>query len=142
MVTGMGKHLDAKITNRRINLQGNAAKRSMKASTTDSSATRRRVNWDALKRSSKRWISLQTKNHHEATRAEINVYRSKWWIRSNVVNFDTMPTRHQPDFKKALYGGREAICKVVTKFLFMVTMTHKLVGVRLRIHHKDGVTTD
>ena len=24
------------------------------------------------------------------------------WIRSNVVNFDTMPTRHQPDFKKAL----------------------------------------
>ena len=39
-VTGMGKHLDAKSTIRRINLQGNAAKRSMTASTTDSSATR------------------------------------------------------------------------------------------------------
>ena len=39
---------------------------------------------------------------HEATRAEINVYRGNWWIRSNVVNFDTMPTRHRPDFKKAL----------------------------------------
>ena len=39
-VTGMGKHLDAKNTMRRINLQENAVKRSMTASTTDSSATR------------------------------------------------------------------------------------------------------
>ena len=44
-----------------------------------------------------------SENHtHVATRAEIDVYRGNWWIRSNVVNFDTMPTRHQPDFKKAL----------------------------------------
>ena len=33
---------------------------------------------------------------------KIDVYRGNWWIRSNVVNFDTMPTRRQPDFKKAL----------------------------------------
>ena len=39
---------------------------------------------------------------YKATIAEIDVYRGNWWIRSNVVNFDTMPTRHQPDFKKAL----------------------------------------
>ena len=39
---------------------------------------------------------------HIATRAEIDVHRGNWWIRSNVVTFDTMPTRHQPDFKKAL----------------------------------------
>ena len=39
---------------------------------------------------------------HIATKAEIDVFRGNWWIRSNVVNFDTMPTRHQPDFKKAL----------------------------------------
>ena len=46
---------------------------------------------------------LASEDHtHEATRAEINVYRGNWWIRSNVVNFDTMPTMHQPDFKKAL----------------------------------------
>ena len=46
---------------------------------------------------------LASEDHtHEATRAEINVYRGNWWIRSNVVNFDTMPTRHRPDFKKAL----------------------------------------
>ena len=39
---------------------------------------------------------------HIATEAEIDVYCSNWWIRSNLVNSDTMPTRHQPDFKKAL----------------------------------------
>ena len=44
-----------------------------------------------------------SENHsHIATRAEIDVYRGNWWIRSKVVNFDTMPTRHEPDFKKAL----------------------------------------
>ena len=37
-----------------------------------------------------------------ATKEEIDVYRGNWWIRSNVVNFDTMPTRHQLDFKKTL----------------------------------------
>ena len=82
---------------------------------------------------------LASENHtHEATRAQINVYRGNWWIRSNVVIFDTMPTRHQPDFKKAFVdivppqesGGREAICKVVTKFLLLVAMANKLVGVR------------
>ena len=41
-------------------------------------------------------------NSHIATRAEIDVFRGNWWTRSNVVNLDTMPTRHRPDFKKAL----------------------------------------
>ena len=46
---------------------------------------------------------LASEDHsHIATKEEIDVYRGTWWIRSNVVNFDTMPTRHQPDFKKAL----------------------------------------
>ena len=46
---------------------------------------------------------LASENHtHVATRAEIDFYRGNWWIRLNVVNFDTMPTRHRPDFKKAL----------------------------------------
>ena len=51
-VTGMGKHLDVKITLRRISLQRNVVKRSMTASTTDTSATkpsgRRWLRWDAL----------------------------------------------------------------------------------------------
>ena len=106
-VIGMEKYLDAKNITRRINLQEDAAKRSMTASTTDSSATkpseRRWLKWDALKRSSKKWISLQVKTHtYKATRAEIDVYRGNWWIHSNVANFDSVPTRHQPDFKKAL----------------------------------------
>ena len=46
---------------------------------------------------------LANEDHtYTASRAEIDVYRGNWWIRSNVVNFDTMPTRRQPDFKKAL----------------------------------------
>ena len=44
---------------------------------------------------------LASEDHsHFATQEEIDVYRGNWWIRSNVVNFDTMPTRRQPDFKK------------------------------------------
>ena len=39
---------------------------------------------------------------HIAIQEEIDVYRGNWWIRSNGLFFDTMPTRHQPDFKKAL----------------------------------------
>ena len=83
---------------------------------------------------------LASENHtHEATRAEINVYHGNWWIRSNVVNFDTMPTRHQLDFKKALstkYRLKKAEdekqnAKLVTKFLLLVAMANKLVGVRL-----------
>ena len=46
---------------------------------------------------------LASEDHsHIATQEEIDVFRGNWWIRSNVVNFDTMPTRRQPDFKKAL----------------------------------------
>ena len=46
---------------------------------------------------------LASEGHsHIATQKEIDVYRGNWWIRSNVVNFDTMPTRRQPDFTKAL----------------------------------------
>ena len=46
---------------------------------------------------------LASENHtHVAKRAEIDVYRGNWWIHSKVVNFDTIPIRRQPDFKKAL----------------------------------------
>ena len=46
---------------------------------------------------------LASEDHiHFATQEEIDVYRGNWWIRSNLVDSDTMPTRRQPDFKKAL----------------------------------------
>ena len=78
---------------------------------------------------------LESEDHtHIAIQEEIDVHRGNWWICSNVVNFDTMPTRHQLDFKKALStlppkesGGQEALWKVVTKFLFMVAMANELV---------------
>ena len=38
---------------------------------------------------------LANEDHtHIATEEEIDAYRGNWWIRSNVVNFDTMPIRH------------------------------------------------
>ena len=46
---------------------------------------------------------LASENHsHIAAEEEIDVYRGNWWIRSNLVNTDTMPIRHRLDFKKAL----------------------------------------
>ena len=46
---------------------------------------------------------LANENHtHHATEEEINVYRSNWWIRLNLVGSDTMPVRHRADFKEAL----------------------------------------
>ena len=46
---------------------------------------------------------LASEDHsHIATEEEIDVYRGNWWIRSNLVDSDTMPIRHRPDFKKAL----------------------------------------
>ena len=47
---------------------------------------------------------LASEDHsHIATEEEIDVYRGNWWIRSNFVGSDTMPVRHRPDFKKALF---------------------------------------
>ena len=46
---------------------------------------------------------LASEDHsHIATEEEIDVYRGNWWIRSNLVDSDTMPIRRRPDFKKAL----------------------------------------
>ena len=94
---------------------------------------------------------LASENHsHIVTRAEIDVYRGNWWIRSNVVNFDTMPTRRQPDFKKALstlYRLKKRRTRNTMKIGHKVP-THggngKLTGGTplMRIHHKDGVSTD
>ena len=46
---------------------------------------------------------LASEDHtYKATKAEIDVYRGNWWIHTNVTHFDSVPTRYQPDFKKAL----------------------------------------
>ena len=46
---------------------------------------------------------LANEDHsHIATEEIIDVYRCNWWIRSNLVDSDTMPIRHRLDCKKAL----------------------------------------
>ena len=92
-----------------------------------------------------------SENHsHIATKAEIDVHRGNWWIRSNVMNFNAMPTRRQPDFKKALstlYRLKKARTRSTVKIGHKVHPhggNGKQTGGSpiLRIHHKDGVTID
>ena len=106
-VTGTGKHLVAKSTTRQINFKRGVAKK--KYDNIHDRFIRDkffRKTMIELGRSEEIILEidrLASENHsHIATKAEIDVYRGNWWIRSNVVNFDTMPTRHQLDFKKAL----------------------------------------
>ena len=44
---------------------------------------------------------------HHITPEEIREYRNNRWIRSNTVGADTMPVRHRPDFKQALWTLRQ-----------------------------------
>jgi hypothetical protein len=47
--------------------------------------------------------TLANEDHtHIATEDEINVYRSNWWLRSNIVGSDTILVRHRAEFKAAL----------------------------------------
>ena len=95
---------------------------------------------------------LASEDHsHIATQEEIDVYRGNWWIRSNVVNFDTMPTRRRPDFKKAL-STLHRLKKAEEKTHYenwshssspMVAMAKLPGGIPImRLHHKDGLNTD
>ena len=46
---------------------------------------------------------LASEDHtYKATKEEIDVYRGNWWIHTNAAHFDSVPTKYQPDFKKAL----------------------------------------
>ena len=46
---------------------------------------------------------LASEDHtYKATKEEIDLYRGNWWIHTNVAHFDSVPTRYQPEFKKAL----------------------------------------
>ena len=66
-----------------------------------------------------------------------------------MVNFDTMPTRRQPDFKKALSTLYRLKAEDKKQFeIGRKVPPHggngKLTGVNpiMRIHHKDGVSID
>ena len=82
---------------------------------------------------------LASEDHsYKANKEEIDFYRGNWWIHTNVAHFDSVPTRYEPDFKKAFVdnappqasGGREETCHMVAQFLlFVLAMACKLVGV-------------
>ena len=56
-----------------------------------------------LKRSSRRWISLQVKTTlKKPPEQKLTSTVAIGGFTQNVANFDSVPTRHQPDFKKAL----------------------------------------
>ena len=90
---------------------------------------------------------LANEDHtHIATEEELNVYRSKWSIRSNFVGSDTMLIRHRFDFKKALltlhrlknaedHGGK-ALPRLGGNGKILGGIPH------LRHHHDDGLDTD
>ena len=74
----------------------------------------------------------------KATKEEIDVYCGNWWIHTNVAHFDSVPTRYQPDFKKALSTmhllkqaeDEKKQETLVTKFLLVfLALACKLVGV-------------
>ena len=94
---------------------------------------------------------LASEDHsHIATEEEIDVYRGNWWIRSNLVDSDTMPIRHRPDFKNAL-STLHRLNKRRTKRTMKIGRkvpphggNGKLPGgiPTMRPHHKDGLNTD
>ena len=46
---------------------------------------------------------LANEDHtYKANKEEIEFYRDNWWIHTNVVHFDSIPTRYEPEFKSAL----------------------------------------
>ena len=85
---------------------------------------------------------LASEDHsHIATEEEIDLYRGNWWIRSNLVDSDTMPIRRRPDFEKALSTlhhlkkaeDKAYYQKLVAKlFLIVVAMANYLVASLLR----------
>ena len=89
---------------------------------------------------------LASEDHsHIATEEEIDVYRGNWWIRSNLVNSDTMPTRHRTSRKHCRH------CTASRKRRTMRTMKigrtvpphggngkHNGIPI-MRPHHKDGL---
>ena len=79
---------------------------------------------------------LASEDHtYKATKEEIDLYRGNWWIHTNVAHFDSVPTRYQPEFKKALSTMRRL--KRAEDEKKQETWT-PILSTRL----KDGMTTD
>ena len=94
---------------------------------------------------------LASEDHSHIATEEVDVYRGKWWIRSNLVDSDTMPTRRRPDFKKALstlYRLKKTEDNAHYEKIGRTVPPHGGNGKQpggipiMRPHHKDGLNTD
>ena len=75
---------------------------------------------------------LASEDHsYKANKEEIEFYRGNWWIHTNVVHFDSVPTRYEPEFKNALSTMQRLKRAEDAKFLILVflALACKLVGV-------------
>ena len=110
-VTGIEKHLDAKNTLRRIKLAKQCRKKKY------DSIHDRFIHDNTLRKAmievgrSEQMIiemdKLASEDHtYKANKEEIEFYRGNWWIHTNVAHVDSVPTKYEPEFKKALLTMR------------------------------------
>ena len=147
-VTGTGRKQVAKNTTRQINFKGGGKKKYENIHDRfirDKFFRKTMIEFGRSEKIILEMDRLASEDHsHIATQEEIDVYRGNWWIRSHVVNFDTMPTRRQPDFKIAL-STLHRLKKAEDK---STVPPHGGNGKLpdgipfVRLHHKDGLTTD
>ena len=106
-VTGMEKHLDVKITIRRINLQRKCRKKKYDSIhdrfIRDKTFRKATIEVGRSEQMIIEMDKLASEDHtYKANKEEIEFYRGNWWIHTNVVHFDSVPTRYEPEFKNAL----------------------------------------
>ena len=83
---------------------------------------------------------LANEDHsYKASKEEIEFHRGNWWIHSNLARVDSIPVRHEPEFKKCVVNNaapeasrrqKEARSDGTNLFILVfVALAFKLVGV-------------
>ena len=102
VVTGMEKLQDAKNTTRQINLQRNAVKGNTIASA-NKAFRKAMIDHGRTEQMIIEMDKLAKEDHsYKASKEEIEFYRGKWWLHSNVASVDSRPVRHEPGFQDVL----------------------------------------
>ena len=154
----MEKHLDVKITLRRINLQRNVRKKKYDSihdrHIRDKTFRKSMIEVGRSEQMIKEMDKLASEDHtYKANKEEIEFHRGNWRIHTNVAHFDSVPTRYEFEFKNALSTmqrlkraeDKKKQKNIDTKFLILVflALACKLVGsLILSTRLKDGMTTD
>ena len=141
----MENHKDAKNTLRRLNLQRNAVKRNMIASTTgyirDKAFRKAMIEIGRSETNDCRdgqACERRPQLHSQQGRNRVLPWQN-WWIHSNLARVDSIPTRYEPEFKSALSTmqrlkraedkkKQEALAQTSSSSSFLA-MAFKLVGV-------------